>query len=335
MTLRVIPDTDEQVLASERDGDYAYTDSYKVVSSTPNPGIFAVQAAVGVYNGNPGKNGTVCRNVRVRGSDDRYLFRVTAEFARRETVENPLGKKDRFTWVGSIGGTRPFLKALGDPKATGNDRFISTPDGTDFCVDCTNAADDPLEGLVAETSEARLRIVGARPVFNRSLAMVYVNSVNLKPYADGEPYTWKCISVEGTEAEAQIDNGAGGTTTLEYWQVSVDLAYRAEGWATPAWDFGLNESFVTNDGKFVKRKICVPRADKIPGWADATEVQRAAWIEQYRASDPQPLFSYSSEKEEERKKAGQAKPEGEPPTEIKLYSNIARDWTGIFPEPPA
>jgi|GEM_PF-3806382 len=329
MALRVIPDSDETSLTSEKAGDFAYTDSYKVVSTAPNPGLVAVQAAVGVYVGNPGRSGTACRMVRVRGSDDRYLFRVTAEFSRREKIENPLLKDDKFSWTASLNGTRPFLMALGDPKGDPN---ISTPDGTTFCIPCVNAAGDPVEGLTAETAEARLRITGARPIFPAGLAMDYVGSTNKIPYAGGKPYTWKCLSIEGNEAEVDIDDGtgSGNTTKLEYWQVTVDLAYRAEGWATEAFDVGYNE--IVGDRK---RKICVPRVEHLPGWDSGSEAQKAAWVEQYRAADPQALCSYEGSTPAERAKAGEAKPEGVPPTVMKLYGNMARNWTGIFPQPPA
>ena len=332
MALRVIPDSDETSLTSERAGDFAYTDSYKVVSTTPNPGLLAVQAAVGVYVGNPGRSGTTCRQVRVRGNEDRYLFRVTADFSRREKVENPLLKDDKFSWTASLNGTRPFLMALGEESDTN----VSKPDGTKWCVPCINAAGDPVEGLTMETAEARLRISGARPAFPASLAMTYVGSTNKKDYAGGKPFTWKCMSIEGAEAEADIDDGtgSGGTTKLEYWQVTVDLAYRSEGWATDAFDVGYNE-IVTVAGKETKRKICVPRVEKITGWAEGTDLQRAAWVEQYRASDVQALYSYEGATDAEKAKAGQAKPEGVPPTTMKLHGNIAREWTGIFPQPPA
>ena len=336
MALRVIPDSDETSLTSEKAGDFAYTDSYKVVSTTPNPGLVAVQAAVGVYVGNPGRSGTVCRMVRVRGSDDRYLFRVTAEFSRREKIENPLLKDDKFSWTASLNGTRPFLMALGDPNKPLDQQNTSIPDGTAYCFPCVNAALDPIEGLTMETAEARLRITGARPAFPASLAMTYVGSTNKKAYAGGKPYTWKCMSIEGVESEADIDDGtgSGNTTKLEYWQVTVDLAYRAEGWATEAFDVGYNE-IVTVAGKETKRKICVPRVEKIPGWADGTDLQKSAWVEQYRASDVQALYSYDSTDPAEQAKAGQAKPEGVLPTTMKLHGNIAREWTGIFPQPPA
>jgi len=328
MALRVIPDSDETSLTSEKAGDYAYVDSYKVVSTTLNPGLLVVQQAVGVYVGTSGREGATCRTVRVRGSEDRYLYRVTAEFSRREKIENPLLKDDKFSWTASLNGTRPFLMALGFEA----DFTVSKPDGDKFCVKCTNAAGDPIEGLTAETAEARLRIAGARAAFPPALALDYVGTTNKLAYAGRPPFTWKCMSIEAAEAEAEIDDGtgSGNTTTLVYWQVTVDLAYRAEGWATEAFDVGFNEIFALK-----KRKICVPRVADLPGWDSGTVVQKAAWVEQFRANDPQALYSFDSTVAAELAKAGEAKPEGEAPTVMKLHGSIARVWTGIFPQPPA
>jgi hypothetical protein len=334
MPYTVIPDSDERASSSERGGAYTQTLSWKVLVDIPSPTLLSIQAAVGVYVGNAGPSGTVCSNVRVRGSEDRYLYRVTAEYSRLEVSDNPLSESPKFQWVGSISGQRPATMALGHGSSG---EYKSSPDGTTYNVPILNSAFDPIEGVMADVVEARLRIVSNKASFSSATARLYVGSVNLQAYGGGNPYTWKCQSIEASEQEAQVDDGTGtgATVSLSYWQVTAELAYIEEGWAVKPWDIGFNEVYTSSGDR---RKICVPRLETLPGYTtgntDDAKAKRNLLITQFAARDQQALYSIDGSIQDQAL-AGAAKPDGHPPTARVFHLARARSWTGIFPEPPA
>jgi hypothetical protein len=99
-----------------------------------------------------------------------------------------------------------------------------------------NTAGDPLEGAEKEHAEWRISITGNRQSFPKSMAMAYINTVNSDSWSGFPPGTIKCQAISGQREVEQVDNAE-----VAYWQVSVELAYRPEGWALKLWDVGYNE----------------------------------------------------------------------------------------------
>jgi hypothetical protein len=303
MTLVAIEISDDQQLQREAKGECTYTRSWKVTSTYAGPSLYEVQAACDVAVGDDGPQGTKCSAVRIQGTESRYLYKVQAEYSKPEgTQNNPLDEPDEFSW--SFSGTQePALFALTSPTARTRTKPI------------VNSAKDPLENVTIDVAEVRLHASGNRATFPPSKAIQYVNCVNSDEYAGGAPGTWKVMGIEAASATAEIeDPETGSTTTLDYWKITTDLAYRADGWKLKLLNVGYNELHAT-DGKV---KISLPRA------TDEDAKARAWFRAEYAAADPQAL-----------NEDGTAKNPGEPPDTLEFDIYTAVPFSGVFSEPPS
>ena len=133
----------------------------------------------------------------------------------------PWERPDKFTFGGSI-TSGPAIVHYNDGFS--NPKFI------------VNSAGDPLEGAQRDQAEFRIQITGNRQQFPYSMAMAYVNTVNSDSWSGFPAGTLKCQGISGQREIEQIDDAE-----VPYWSVSVDLAYRAEGWRLKLWDVGYQE----------------------------------------------------------------------------------------------
>lgn len=312
MSINAIPVPDEAAYQSEAKGSDTFTLAWKVTTDENNPSIAAIRDACGVSIGDSGTSNTKCTAIRVRGSDSRYLYTVTADYSKPETPQkNPLLEKDKFAWSFAQ-TTAPAIMALASPTSNKWTKPI------------VNSAGDYIESASRDIAEVRLRITGNRPVFLPSLALGYGNTSNGDIYAGGAIGTWKCQGIEAAEVEAEVDDGAGGTMTLIYWQLSVELAYREEGWALRPLDIGYNEKSKT-DGKV---KICTPRIDKLVSAATMASNSAEAKNERnvarqmHAAADQQALGE-----------DGTALDEFLPARALEFYVYRQVPWYGIFSDP--
>lgn len=151
-----------------------------------------------------------------------YKVEATYDLVKPEDREAmPWNRADKFTFSGSV-TTAPAIvhynNGFSSPKLI------------------VNTAGDPLEGAERECAEWRISISGNRQTFPYSMAMAYINTVNSDSWSGFAPGTLKCQSISGQREVEQVNNAE-----VPYWQVSVELAYRPEGWALKLWDVGYNE----------------------------------------------------------------------------------------------
>ena len=299
--------SDEQQLQAQKGGDMTYTRSWKVVTDTTNVSLFEIQAACGgVATGQPGPNGTICTSVRLQGTDSRYLYKVQAEYSRPEaTATNPLDEDDTFSWSFST-TTAPAVMALPSKSSRNYNKPI------------VNSAGDPLENVSMDIAEVRLKISGNRAAFPYSAAIGFVNCVNSDSYAGGEPGQWKCMGVEATSATAEIDDGNGGSYSLDYWKVNIDLAWRGIGWGLKLLNVGYNEK--VGDKKV---PIALPRVEDAQPPA-GNDQEKNLWRADHRCTDVQALDT-----------EGKAKAPGQPPEVLEFDVYTAVPFAGPFPQPPA
>lgn len=161
-------------------------------------------------------------SVQNDGDPLHYKVEYTYDLVRQEDRQPmPWDRADKFSFSGSVTSGPAILHY--------NDGF-STPK---FIL---NSAGDPLEGAEKEQAEWRVRIEGNRQTFNYGQAMAYVNAVNSDAWSGAEPGTLKCQGISGSKEVEQVNN-----TEISYWKISIDIAYRVEGWRLKLWDVGYNE----------------------------------------------------------------------------------------------
>lgn len=334
MAINAIETSDQQQLQVAKGANVTYTRSWKVTTDEQGPLLYDIQAACGVFTGQLGPGGTTCTAVRIQGTESRYLYNVQAEYAKPDKVANPLNEPDSFAWSFAL-TSAPAVLAL--PSQT----------STNFSKKILNTAGEPLEEVSREIAEVRLKIAGNRATFPPGAALNYVNCVNLDSYAGSAPGTWKIQGIEAQTAVAETDNGSGGTATLNYWKVSIDLAWRREGWSLKLLNVGWNEKsklVVSPPGQPERRDcegklvpICVPRIEdyfantedkngnKSPtnAW-ETKQAFRNDYRAQHRASDVQALDE-----------DGAAKGAGQPPDILEFFVYPAVTFAGVIPAPPA
>jgi hypothetical protein len=151
-----------------------------------------------------------------------YKVEFTYDLIKQEDRKQmPWERTDKFTFSGGI-TTAPAVVHYNDGFAT--PKLI------------VNTAGDPLEGAERECAEWRISISGNRQAFPYAMAMAYINTVNNDSWSGFAPRTLKCQSISGQREVEQVNNAE-----VPYWTVSVELAYRAEGWELRLWDVGYNE----------------------------------------------------------------------------------------------
>lgn len=140
-----------------------------------------------------------------------YRYQVPELGGNEEFDPNPLARPD--VWSFSTGGAQ--VPALVHYAGTGNANVQPL----------VNAAGDFFEGLTMDESEVRASISGNRPTFPLATAAAVTNAINESAYLGGLQHTWKCTGIAAQQA-TEVVNGV----ELNYWQVSVELAYRQSGW---------------------------------------------------------------------------------------------------------
>lgn len=140
-----------------------------------------------------------------------YRYQVPELGGNQDFDPNPLARPD--VWSFSTGGAQ--VPALVHYAGTGNANIQPL----------VNAAGDFFEGLTMDESEVRASISGNRPTFPLATAAAVTNAINQSAYLGGAQHTWKCTGISAQQA-TEVVNGE----ELNYWQVSVELAYRQSGW---------------------------------------------------------------------------------------------------------
>jgi hypothetical protein len=98
-----------------------------------------------------------------------------------------------------------------------------------------NAAGDLFENQMTEEAEIRATVSGNRAQFPLALAAFVTNTLNNSAYLGGQPYTWKCAGISGSQASEVVNN-----VEVRYYQITSELVYRASGWSLILPDAGFN-----------------------------------------------------------------------------------------------
>lgn len=182
---------------------------------------------------------------------DRYHAEVTYKYEvpkQEDTDPNPMARAD--VWSFSVGGSQ--VPALVYFNGDGNaDRKA-----------LQNTAKDFFEGLTVNEAEVRATISGNRREFPLSEAALVTNSVNNAAYLGGAKHSWFCAGISGQQAVEVVNQAE-----IRYWQVTVELVFRASGHnlllPNVGWNYLQNNekrrAWVWNDDKTEKVPSGSPR----------------------------------------------------------------------------
>ncbi len=209
--------------------------------------------AVGIFHAavHPEFSYLRCLNIQV-AETDRHHAEITYsyELPKQEELDpNPLARPD--VWSFSTGGSQVPALVYYDGSGNGNKKPLQ------------NTAKDFFEGLTTLEAEVRASISGNRPTFPLANAAAVTNSVNASSYLGGAAHTWLCAGISGQQATEVVND-----VELRYWQITVELVYRASGHnlllPNVGWNFLENgekkRAWVWNEDKTEKVASGSPRA---------------------------------------------------------------------------
>lgn len=204
---------------------------------------------VAFLDSHPDADYTLAYNVSVSNyGGSRWHYEVTWDYelpklGRENSAVNPMSRPD--IWTFSTGGAA--IPALTYFHGSGNgDRRV-----------LVNSANDFFEGAMTEESEVRCTIAGNRAAFPIGVARAITNCVNSDAFLGADPYQWKCQGITGQLATEVVDEAE-----ILYWQVTVELVYRASGWRLMLPNVGFNYL----DGSVKKRGYVIDpdTGEKVP-----------------------------------------------------------------------
>lgn len=179
----------------------------------PTPTQTAI-ASVGIVHGSQHPEYPYLRMLDGQVTEtDRHHVEITYkyELPKQEDLDpNPLARPD--VWSFSTGGAQ--VPALVYYYGNGNNSKKPLQ----------NSAKDYFEGLTTLEAEVRATIAGNRLQFPLAYAAAVTNAVNDSNYLGGSKHTWLCAGIGGQQATEVVND-----VELRYWQITVELVYRASG----------------------------------------------------------------------------------------------------------
>ena len=200
--------------ASHKFGE-APTAERKVVVTVDEPtATTALVNAVGIFHAqsHPEFPYLRCLNIQV-SETDRHHAEITYSYElpqQEELDPNPLARPD--VWSFSTGGAQVPALVYYEGSGNGNRQPLQ------------NTAKDFFEGLTTLEAEVRASIAGNRQDFPLADAAAVTNSVNGSAYLGGAAHTWLCTGISGQQATEVVND-----EELRFWQITVELVYRASG----------------------------------------------------------------------------------------------------------
>jgi hypothetical protein len=185
---------------------------------------------------------------------DRHHVELTYKYelpSQQDLDPNPLARPD--VWSFSTGGAQ--VPALVYYSGSGNANRKPLQ----------NSAKDFFEGLTVNEAEVRATISGNRSAFPLALAAEVTNSVNSAGYLGGAAHTWFCSGIGGQQATEVVND-----TEIRYWQVTVELIFRASGHSLLLPDVGWNYLDGTD-----KKRVWVKDSESVPPEKVASASPRA------------------------------------------------------------
>lgn len=199
--------------------------TFNVLISDPTTSVSAIAQSCGIGWLDPHPEFPVyCTEINTQqdGSPLHYKVEFTYDLLKPEDRDPlPWERLDKFSFSGST-TTGPAIIHYNDGFS--NPKLI------------VNSAGDPLEGAEKEFSQWHIQITGNRQAFPYSVAMNYMNAVNSDSWSGFPPGTLKVQSISGQREIEQVNDAE-----VTYWQISIDIAYRPEGFDLKLWDVGFSE----------------------------------------------------------------------------------------------
>jgi hypothetical protein len=159
---------------------------------------------------------------------DRHYAEVTYRYelpprGAQQFEANPLARPD--VWTFSTGGAQ--VPALVYYQGNGNNNLKPLVNTANEFV---------FEGLTTLEAEVRATISSNRAVFPLPIAADVTNAINGSPYLFGARHTWMCAGINASQTVEAVND-----QEITYWQISVELVYRARGWNLLLPNVGLNQ----------------------------------------------------------------------------------------------
>ena len=220
--------------------------------------------------------GAFVRRIEVECRDDNGVeWILTAQYGPYDpnvTPQNPTERRLKVNWIADQ------VETIIDTDKDGNAILNS-------------AGDVPEPGMTEEKSRPILQIVRCQKTFNARLAQDYSDAINSDVFMGADPRTVRSKAIVGALAW-DADEG-------DYWEVTYQFAYKAEGWVRKRLDAGKRQ-LVTVGGTTYLTPILkggVPVVDAVPldghGKALAVGGTPRVWDTHTLAERPFSVFSFS------------------------------------------
>jgi hypothetical protein len=98
-----------------------------------------------------------------------------------------------------------------------------------------NSAFDYFEGVTTDSAECRATINGNRSTFTLATAIAVTNTVNSDSYLGASAHQWKCVGIGGQQQSEVVND-----VEINYWTVTIELAFRQTGWNLQLPDVGYH-----------------------------------------------------------------------------------------------
>jgi hypothetical protein len=179
---------------------------------------------------------------------DRHYAEVTYRYelpprGAQQFEANPLARAD--VWTFSTGGAQ--VPALTYYDGSGN---------TDIKPLVNTANEFVFESLTTLEAEVRATISSNRAVFPLPIAADVTNAINASPYLFGARHTWLCAGINASQAVEAVNN-----VEITYWQITVELVYRASGWNLLLPNVGLDQ---IKDGEKIQCTVKDKDGEEVP-----------------------------------------------------------------------
>ncbi len=184
---------------------------YIVTVDEPTPTQSAINA-IGIVHGSLHPEYPYLRMLDASTTEtDRHHVEITYRYdvPKQEDLDpNPLARPD--VWSFSTGGAQVPALVYYSGNGNGSKKPLQ------------NTAKDFFEGLTTLEAEVRATISGNRAEFPLAEAAAVTNSVNSAAYLGGAKHSWLCAGISGQQATEVVNDAE-----VRYWQISVELVYRA------------------------------------------------------------------------------------------------------------
>lgn len=233
-----------------RFGDAPQADRKFVATLDGATGTQEILNAVGIFHGASHPEYPYLRCVEGNVSEtDRFYAEITYRYELPFSGSgggfrfepNPLARAD--VWSFSTGGAQ--VPALTYYEGDGN---------ADLRPLVNTANEFVYESLTSLEAEVRATIASNRATFPLPIAAEVTNAINATPYLFGARHTWMCAGLNATQVIEVVNN-----LEITYWQITVELVYRASGWNLFLPNIGLNQLKIVPPLSSPSRVPCVVR----------------------------------------------------------------------------